>query len=146
MSLLQTKNRDMDKCDDCVTQLKKNLNIVVTDVTSNKMTITVREFQMDEGSFKSHPVQVSRVQQDLVSALQPHVPSDRQEEEASEEKQIIGHYNGEPEEAVSLTGSNCMTSRQTDHSITAAQIVDQDSSPDDAMDMNGSDFLPQHRN
>ena len=61
---------------------------------------------------------------------------------ACEEKLIIGHHNGEPEEAVSLTGSNCMISGQADHAISAVPIADQDSRPDDAMDVNGADFLP----
>ena len=60
------------------------------------------------------------------------VPSDRQEKEATQEKQIIDHHNSEPEEAVSLTGSNRTISMQTGHLISAAQIADQDGSPDDA--------------
>ena len=45
-------------------------SVLVTDVTCNGTTITVREFQNGEGFFKSHQVQVPRVQQ-------PDVPSDQ---------------------------------------------------------------------
>ena len=78
---------------------------------------------------------------DMDNSLVTHVSSDQQGGEDSEEEQSIGQPTNEPEEAASLTDSNCMLSRQTDYSFSAAQIADQDSGPDDAMDVNDADFL-----
>ena len=107
--------------------------------TNTSLTAHANEHQSTER--RDHmSSQHQKKDHDMDNMLVTDVPSDRQEEAASQD-QVIDHHNSEAE-AASPTDSNCMISGQTDRSFSAASIADQDSRPDDAMDTNDAEFLP----